>query len=558
MVRTADATAEIGAADALAPLRVPVFRAIWIASAVSNLGALIQSVGAAWLMTSIARSADMVALVQASVTLPIMMLSLVAGAIADSLDRRKVMLGAQVFMFVVSIGLAVFAWSGWITPWLLLTFTFMIGCGTAFNAPAWQASVGDMVPRAHLASAVALNGMAFNVARSVGPAIGGAIVAAAGAAAAFTVNAVSYIGLIAVLVRWRPPRPTHVLPRESLGLAIASGVRYVRMSPAIRIVLLRGIIFGVGASAVTSLMPLVAKHLVAGGPVTYGMLLGAFGVGAVGGGMSIARLKNAVSTENLVRWSSTIFAVAIVGVALSRMLIPTMLALMVAGAAWVLALSIFNVAVQLAAPRWVVARALSLYQMFTFGGMAGGSWLWGELAEAQDTRVALLVSAGVLIASALAGLRYRLAQAEELNLSPVRPWTVPDTAVPIESRSGPIVVSIEYRIRESDIPEFLAAMNERRRIRRRDGARDWMLLRDLSDPHIWIERFSAPTWLDYIQQLNRLTQEDAEVLRRLSALHQGPGTPVVRRMLERQPDALAPSVEPERLTEPLTDPTRSS
>ncbi len=221
----------------------------------SNFGGLIQSVGASWMMTSLAASPQMIALVQASTTLPIMLLSLWAGAVADNLDRRRVMLAAQGFMLFVSIVLAVCAWAGWLSPWLLLSFTFLIGCGTAINGPAWQASVGDMVPRSVLPSAVALNSMGFNIARSVGPALGGAIVAIAGAAAAFLTNALSYIGLIAVLARWKPDYAPRLLPRETLGLAMAAGVRYVRMSPSLRTVLIRAALFGIAASAVPAMMP---------------------------------------------------------------------------------------------------------------------------------------------------------------------------------------------------------------------------------------------------------------------------------------------------------------
>ena len=244
---------------ALAPLNHPVFRAVWITSLVTNFGGLIQSVGAAWMMSSIA-SAQMVALVQASVTLPIMLLSLAAGALADTVDRRRIMLAAQTFMLLVSAGLAVMTYLGLITPWVLLSFTFLIGCGVAFNGPAWQASVGDMVPREDLAGAVTLNAMGFNLARSVGPAIGGMIVAAAGAAAAFAVNAVSYLGLLLVLFRWKPDRPKSTLPREGLLAAMAGGVRYAFLSPRVTAVLLRAVVFGVGASAVQALMPLVARE----------------------------------------------------------------------------------------------------------------------------------------------------------------------------------------------------------------------------------------------------------------------------------------------------------
>ena len=546
--------------SALSPFRFPVFRSVWGASTISNLGAVIQSVGAAWMMTSIARSADMVALVQTSVTLPIMLLSLVAGAMADNIDRRKVMLGAQTFMLIVSIGLAVCAWTGFITPWLLLAFTFLIGCGSAFNAPAWQASVGDMVPRAQLPAAIALNSMGFNIARSVGPAIGGAIVAAAGAAAAFTVNAASYIALITVLARWRSPQNPQLLPRESLGFAVEAGLRYASMSPAIRSVLVRSFVFGLGAGAILALAPLIAKDLMGGGPLTYGLLLGAFGVGAVAGALLSARLRDMLSTEAIVRWASVALGVAAAIAGISTYPALTMAALLVAGASWVLALSTFNVAVQLSAPRWVVARALSQYQMAAFGGMAAGSWLWGVLAENEGLGVSLMSAAVVMLVCAAVGRLMPLAQAEALNLDPLRSWKEPVTAVPVEPRTGPVVITIEYVIHEEDILEFLAAMAERRRIRRRDGARNWMLLRDLANPQIWIERYKTPTWLDYIRHNSRLTQDDATIPERLRALHRGASPPVVRRMVERQTGSLpiASDSAPHDLAEPMTDPHRSS
>lgn len=546
--------------SALSPLRFPVFRAVWLASAISNLGGLIQSVGAAWMMTSIASSAHMVALVQASVTLPIVLLSLIAGAMADNLDRRRMMLGSQVFMLIVSIGLSVCAWQEWLTPWLLLMFTFLIGCGTAFNAPAWQASVGDMVPRPQLPGAVALNSMGFNIARSVGPAIGGAIVAAAGAAAAFAVNVATYTALITVLTRWRPAPNPRLLPPETLGIAVAAGVRYVSMSPAIRTVLARSAVFGIGASSVMALLPLVAKHLIAGGPLTYGLLLGAFGIGAVAGAMSSARLRQMLSTEALVGWASVGLAVAVAIVGISTHQLVTIAMLLVAGASWVLALSTFNVTVQLSAPRWVVARALSLYQMAAFGGMALGSWLWGVIAASADIRASLLIAGVVLLICAALGRWLPLAQTQELDLAPLRTWKEPVTAVPVEPRTGPVVITIEYVIEEEDVLEFLQAMAERRRIRRRDGALSWTLLRDLADPRLWIERYHTPTWLDYIRHNSRMTQDDAFIPERLRALHRGPGTPVVRRMIERQTGSLpvGHAAGAHDVAEVLNDPTQSS
>ncbi len=539
-------------ASALSPLRIKVFRNVWIASVLGSLGWLIQSVGASWLMISIAPRADMVALVQGSVSLPIMLLALVAGAMADNYDRRKVMLGAQVFMLVVSLLLMACTLTGLITPWLLLLFTFAIGCGAAFHSPTWQASVGDMVPRSELASAVALNSMGFNMARSVGPALGGVIVAAAGAAAAFAVNAASYIALIFVLARWRSPAAASTLPREGLGLAMAAGVRYVAMSPAILRVLLRSALFGLAAGAVMALLPMVAKELLQGGPLTYGLLLGAFGLGAVGGALLSDRVRRNLSTEATVRWSSAGLALAAVVIALSSQLLLSMAALLIAGAGWLLALATFNVAVQLSAPRWVVARALSIYQMAAFSGLAAGSLLWGEVATDFSIPVALLAAAASMLACAALGWWVPLAQTEDLNLELMRTWKEPSTAVPIDARTGPVVVTVEYRIPEERLTEFLAAMSAWRRIRRRDGARNWRLLRDLADPLVWIERYEAPTWLEYVRHNSRMTHHDGTVPQRLLALHQGPERPRVRRMIER------PSTPPVAGRETMLDQGRLS
>lgn len=542
---------------ALSPLRLPVFRNIWLASLLSNFGGLIQSVGAAWLMLEMTRQADMVALVQTSVALPVVLFSLLGGAIADNLDRRRVLLAAQGFMLLVSVALAVCAWQGVLTPWLLLAFTFLIGCGGSFNAPAWQASVQDMVPRQQLPAAVALNSMGFNLARSAGPALGGAIVATAGAAAAFTVNAFSYLGLIAVLWRWRPPEVPRLLPRERLGSAMAAGLRYVMLSPSIRTVLLRSVVFGLGAGAVLALLPLIAARLVNGGALVYGLLLGAFGLGAVLAALLSTWLRERLATEALVRGASIGFALALVLAAGSSAFFLAALAMLVAGAGWVLALSTFNVTVQLSAPRWVVARVLALYQMAAFGGLAGGSWLWGQVAEAQGVATALMAAALALLASAAFGWLLPLEPKADRDLDPLRQYREPETAVPVQPRTGPVIVTIEWIIDEADIVEFLNAMAERRRIRRRDGAHQWALLRDLHEPRVWIERYKTATWLDYLRHNSRITRDDAAVPERLRALHRGDGPPKVHRLIERPTSRLPwTSGAPREGDEHTADPTR--
>lgn len=517
----------------LAPLGFPTFRAIWIATLASNFGGLIQAVGAAWMMTTLTDSANMVALVQSSTTLPIMIFSLASGAVADNFPRRGVMLTAQLFMVAVSVALAVAAWLGLLTPWALLGFTFLIGCGTALNNPAWQASVGDIVPREHLPAAVALNSVGFNLTRSVGPAIGGAIVAAAGAAAAFAVNALSYIALIGVLLRWRPELPEQALPRERLAEAMGAGVRYVAMSPNILKVLFRAFLFGLSSIAVLALLPLVARHVVAGGPLVYGALLGAFGVGAVGGAFLQGRLRERLASEAIVRLAFAGFAVCALGLAFSPSAWASGLATMVGGACWVLALSLFNVTVQLSTPRWVVGRALALYQTAAFGGMALGSWLWGTVAEVHDSPTALAWAAGAMLVGGAAGIVLPLPGRAELNLDPLNLWQEPKVSIDIRSRSGPIQIEVEFRIADEDLPAFLALMAERHRIRVRDGARHWALQRDLEDRSLWVESYQTPTWLDYVRHNHRRTHADADVTDALRALSRG-GAPVVHRRIVRQ------------------------
>lgn len=518
----------------LAPFKHDTFRVIWVASLASNFGGLIQAVGAAWMMTSITDSVNMVALVQASTSLPIMLFSLISGALADNFDRRRIMLVGQCFMLCVSALLTLCAYFGIITPWLLLLFTFLIGCGTALNNPSWQASVGDMVPRDVLPAAVALNSMGFNITRSVGPAIGGVIVAAAGAAAAFAANTLSYFAIIYALLRWRREETLSALPRESMGRAISAGLRYVAMSPNIGKVLVRGFVFGLSASAILALLPLVARDLVAGGPLTYGIMLGAFGLGAIGGALLSARLREHLSSEWIVRIAFAGFAVSSVVTALSPYGWLTSLALLLSGAGWVLALSLFNTTVQLSTPRWVVGRALSLYQTTTFGGIASGSWMWGQLAESHGPANALIVSACLMIVGAAIGLRLPLPEFQSLNLDPLNRFSEPLLKLDLKPRSGPIVVMIDYEIADGDVPEFLTAMAERRRIRIRDGAGQWGLMRDLENPTTWTETYHVPTWVEYVRHNQRRTQADAEIGDRLLALHRGDTAPRVHRMIERQ------------------------
>ncbi|GGE32056.1 MFS transporter [Agaricicola taiwanensis] len=519
----------------MAPFRHDVFRSVWIANIASNFGTIIQGVGAAWMMTLISDSADLVALVQAAAAAPIMLFSTLSGAIADNFNRRRVMLVGQGFMLAVSVMLVVTAWFGGLTPWLLLAFTFLLGCGTALNNPSWQASVGDMVPRADLPAAVLLNGLGFNITRSLGPAIGGVIVAFAGGVGAFVFNAFSYLPIMTVLMRWRPSIPESPLPREPLIIAIGAGLRYVAMSPNIGKVLLRAAISGGGSVAILALLPLVARDILQGGPLLYGVMLGFFGAGAVFAALFSSGIREKLSAEWSIRLCFIGFAICTTIIALSTTAWITCPALMIGGACWVLSTSFFNVTVQLSTPRWVLGRTLSLYQTAMFSGVALGSWIWGLFAEQHGTSDALLIASCWLVAGGALGFFPRLAlpQQKELNLDPLNRWKEPHLALDVTPRSGPIVINIEYIIREEDTAEFLNVMLERRRIRRRDGARHWSLARDLEDPTLWYESYRTPTWMDYIRHNHRMTHADAVVGEHIRRLHAGTEPPRIHRTIER-------------------------
>lgn len=523
--------------ESISPLilfRNQTFRMLWVAALASNFGGLVQAVGAAWMMTSLSESERMVALVQGSITLPIMVFSLLAGVFADNFDRRRVMLIAQGFMFAISIVLTVMAYQGLLTPWTLLAFTFLIGCGTALHNPSWQATMGDIVTREELPSAVSLNSMGFNLMRSVGPAAGGAIVALAGAAAAFAVNALSYIAIIIALLRWRSPARDARLPREPLGTAFSAGLQYVVMSPNLLRVILRGFVFGLAAVALQALLPVVVRETLQGSAFLYGVMLGCFGVGAVGGALANAGLRARFVNEQIARGAFLGFAASTGVVAFSNQAVLSGAALFLGGACWVLALSMLNVTIQLLTPRWVVGRAIALYQTGTFGGMAAGSWMWGAMAQQSEPKWALLGAAGVLVAGALIGLRLPLPEFGTLNLDPLNQFREPTLRLDLNYQSGPVMVMVDYIIDPADVPKFLSAMSQRRRIRIRDGAQQWVLLRDLENPEHWSESYHVATWGEYVRHNERRTHADAEASDRLRALHRGPGSPSVRRMIERQ------------------------
>ena len=515
-----------------APLRHPVFRRIWLASLLSNLGILIQGVGAAWAMTQMAASADKVALVQTALMLPVMLISMPAGAIADMHDRRIVAMVSLSIALVGATVLTMLAWFSLITPNILLSLCFVVGSGMALFGPAWQSSVSEQVPSETLPAAVALNGISYNIARSFGPAIGGVVVATAGAVAAFAANAVLYLPLLTVLFLWNRVSEPSRLPREKLSRAIVSGVRYITNSPPIKIVLTRTFVTGVIGGSVSALMPLVVRDLLHGGAQTYGIMLGAFGMGAVVGALNIGAVRKQMRGESAIRVCALSMGAAIGAVGLSREPVLTAAALVVAGAAWMLAVALFNIGVQLSAPRWVAGRSLAAFQASIAGGIAIGSWGWGHLTDIAGVETALLVSAGLMLCSPLLGLLLPMprigARSEDAEV-----LADPEVQLQLTARSGPLVVEIEYRVVQESARAFHNVMQDVQLSRQRSGAYGWSLARDIADPELWTERYHCPTWLDYLRQRNRATQTERALHQQAIAFHTGSDPIRIRRMLER-------------------------
>jgi MFS family permease len=515
-----------------APLRHSVFRRIWLASLLSNLGILIQAVGAAWSMTQMAASADRVALVQTALMLPVVFIAMPAGAIADMHDRRIIAIISLSIALTGATALTVLTWLGLLQPNLLLALCFVVGSGMALFGPAWQSSVSEQVPGETLPAAVALNGISYNIARSFGPAIGGVVVAAAGAVAAFAANALLYIPLMVVLFLWKRNIEPSRLPRERLSRAIVSGVRYITNSPPIKIVLVRTFVMGVIGGSVSALMPLVARDLLHGGAQTYGIILGAFGMGAIIGALNIGEIRKRLSGEAAVRACTLSMAGGIAAVGLSGQPVLTAAALVVTGSVWMLAVALFNIGVQLSAPRWVAGRALAAYQASISGGIAIGSWGWGHLTDAYGVETALLISAALMLVSPLLGLWLPMPRIGARNEDAAL-LADPEVQLAMTARSGPLVVEIEYRVAQENARAFHHVMQDVQLSRQRNGAYGWSIARDIADPELWTERYHCPTWLDYLRQRNRSTQSERALHQEAIAFHIGPYPVRIRRMLER-------------------------
>lgn len=482
-------------------------------------------------MTSLTPLPILVALMQTATSLPVFLVGLPAGALADIIDRRRLLLFWQGWMLVVAAVLGILTLSGTTTPIVLLALTFTLGLGTAMNGPAWQAIAPELVARSDLPSAVALNSVGFNLARAVGPAIGGVVVAVAGPAAVFLLNAVSFVGVIFVLYRWhRTPRPA-VLPAERTIGAIRAGIRYVQYAPTLRAVLVRTGAFISCGSALWALLPLVARQQLGLDSFGYGMLLGCLGIGAVVGASVLPRVRQRFSLDAMLVGATVVYAIATLSLAYLHRLELVYLALVAGGAAWMAILSSLNVATQTSVPAWVRARSLSVYQLVFQGGIAVGSAIWGFAADQLGNSTALLGAAVGLGVGLIATIRYRLKYSGKLDLSPSLHWAEPVVMIELRPDDGPVLITVEYHINPVRSPEFTQAMHKLSCARRRDGAIRWGLFHDTADPSRYLETFIVESWVEHLRQHERVTVADQAVEEQARAFHTGDTPPIVSHLI---------------------------
>jgi MFS family permease len=536
MTSIASASRPAAPGSAWTPLRQPVFRMLWIAWLTANLCMWMNDVTAAWLMTSLSGEPLMVALVQAAATLPVFLLGAPSGALADILDRRRYFIATQLWAAAVAVVLCAVALSGLLSPALLLVLTFANGIGLAMRWPVFAALVPELVPRAELGKALALNGVAMNASRVIGPVIAGAIIASVGGAWVFLLNALLSIGVTLTLLSWQRKRKVSALPAERFFSALRGGFQYARQSPELRGLLLRGFSFFLFAVATLALLPVVAKQLPDGNAGTYSLLLATMGGGAILSVILLPRVRERFGRDQVALYSTAVNALATLALALAPNLWLSLPALLLVGMSWLATANSITVSVQLALPDWVRARGMSIYQMAMMGGSALGAALWGQVASLSDTRTSL----GIAAIAALLGLlwvrRIPLESDAGPDLTPEPFWDIPETAMPVAPQQGPVMVQIEYRIDPSRAEAFKTLMQESRRSRLRNGAPSWELFQDVGEPGRFIEYFVHGSWVEHMRQHERVTTHDRALWERTRTFHLGEEPPLVFHYIaEREP-----------------------
>jgi MFS family permease len=521
-------------ASAWSPFRSRAFAVIWTATVVSNIGSWMYAAGAGWLMTSLDPNPLVVSLVQVADSLPLFLFALPAGALADIVDRRLLLIVVEVVTTVVSLIFAALVWLNLVTPANLLLFVFLIGAAGALSAPAWQTIVSDLVPKTTLPPAIAANSVGVNVSRAIGPALGGVLISAFGIASPFWINGISNIGVVGALCWWRPATNSRTLPPERFVSAMRAGFRYTQNNPPFGATLVRAAAFFLFASSYWALLPLVARGRVHAGPELYGALLGAIGFGAVSAIFVLSPLRARFGANRLVAAGTIGTAVAIVLFGLAREPLEAFVASVLAGICWVSVLATLNVSAQVVLPNWVRGRGLAIYVMAFFGSLTVGSIVWGQLAGVAGLPASLFIAAAGAVVAIPLTWRWKLNDGAGVDLDPSMHWPAPVVKEDLEDDQGPVVVTVEYSVAADRREAFLVAINNLARERRRDGAYAWEILEDVAVPGRFLEMFSLDSWLEHLYQHERVTKTDNLLQTQLAALQQT-GIPTVTHFIAARP-----------------------
>ncbi len=523
-------TAE-ASASALAPFATPVFRMLWLAWLAANVTMWMNDVAAAWLMTTLTESPVLVALVQTASTLPVFLLGLPSGALADILDRRRYFAATQLWVALVALTMAALSLTGLLTAPLLLALTFANGIGLAMRWPVFSAIVPEVVPREHLSEAMALNGISMNLSRVVGPVAAGAIISAFGSGVVFVLNVVLAAAAFTAIVRWRSTPRTSTLPGERFVGAMRVGWQHVMQSPRMKVVLLRIFFFFLHSSALLALLPLVARDLHGAGPGTYTLLLAGIGGGAVAAAMYFPRWRTRFNRDQFVLFGTLVHAAMSVVVVFAPNLWIGFPAIAVLGMAWISTANSLTLAAQLALPNWVRARGMAVYQVALMGGAAGGSLLWGQVAGLSSVPMAVTAAAVVGPLLWLLTRKLTVEGGADPDFSPAKPRNLPQADIQVGADEGPVMVTVEYQIDPAAAASFAEVMQKTRRARLRQGALSWGLFRDTSAPGRYIEYFVDESWLEHLRRLERFTAADAGLRDKRLAFHRGERPPEVRRFV---------------------------
>ncbi|WP_024562226.1 MFS transporter [Franconibacter helveticus] len=525
-----EAPAPSAPASSWQPLQNRVFRMLWIATVVSNIGSWMNDVGVNWTMLTLSADPLSVALVQAASSLPMFLFALPSGVMADIVDRRKYLLFSQVWVFIAAAGLTILSFTGHVTPEVLLVAAFLLSAGAAMSSPPFQAIVPDLVEKNELAPAVALNSLGINISRAIGPALGGFILSLAGPWVVFALNAFSVLGVAWVLYRWKAEPNIQRLPPEHFFPAVRAGLRYVHAAPVLRNVLVRTVAFFIFGSASWAMLPLVARRELGLGPGGYGILLAFIGLGAICGAIVLPRLRKRFDPDRLMVLTSLLFAACTLALAFVRHFWLLNAFMFLTGFAWIAVLSTLNMGAQRSAAKWVKARALAVYLTVFFGSMTVGSAMWGQLASHFSIPLSLCVAtAGMVLASATA-LRWRLNENPDLNLD-LREVDNLARELDVSHDRGPVMVNYEYQLDAQDVYDFVVAIQEMRRVRQRGGALSWSVYEDIQRPGMFMETFVVGSWIEHLRQQERHTVNDLLIIGKVQAFHRGGEPPAVRYLI---------------------------